>query len=79
MKESKLTKILISIATILICSAGCYGFTKIVVGHFHMHPPTESDVDKTRERVKKDIEKYGNKEAKDRAAKGDVPFVKKKK
>jgi len=79
MKESKLSKILISIATLAICTTGLIAFSKLYLGHIHMHPPTDHDISKMREEIKKEMNKHGNDEAKERAKNDDIPFLRKPK
>lgn len=79
MKRNKLPKILMSITTLIICTFGCFMFSKIMFANMHVHPPTEHDIKKIRDEIKKNIEKHGNEDAKKQAKKGNLPFIRKPK
>ena len=64
MKEKLTTKILMTIVTVIVCSVACVAVPKMILAfpkilaHYHMHPPTNHDLKKQRESLRKDLEKH---------------------
>ena len=68
-----------TIAVIATCSFGSIMYYKIYIGTMHIHPPTEHDIEKIREEIKKNLRKHGNAEARRSADNDDLPFIRKTK
>jgi len=75
--ESKITVFFLSISGIVIVVINLFVFSKMMFGNIHMHPPTDHEIRKMREEIKKDMKKYGNEKAKKMAENDEVPFLRK--
>lgn len=79
MKESMLSKILMSIAAFALCTSAIIAFPRVIIANFHMCPPDEKEVEYLRGKMKEEMLNSKNEEVRKQALNDDIPFIRKPK